>query len=47
MDICDKQKRFDGEKNCLMIMIESAVFILFLESLPKIGSDTIRTGYLF
>ena len=32
------------EKNCPMI--ESAVFILFLESLPKIGIDTIRTGYL-
>ena len=29
-------------KNCLMM--ESAVFILFLKSLPKIGIDKIRTG---
>ena len=32
------------ERNCLMI--GSAVFILFLEGLPKIGIDTIRTEYL-
>ena len=32
------------EKNCLTI--ESAVLILFLESLPKIGIVTIRTGHL-